>query len=267
MENIKSKVKAFLNANNMDPSEIDMEQTCGVFIEEMELGLAGKESSLAMLTTYIGTEKEIPVNEPVIVMDAGGTNFRTALVSFDEQGAAKIEKLRLFPMPGIKKQVSKKQFFDTMAGYLDEVINESKNIGFCFSYPIEILPNKDGKVGHFSKEIKAEEVLGEMIGENLNIAITASGQRDKRKIVLLNDTVTTLLAGRARSAGTSFGTYIGFILGTGTNCCYVEQNRNITKVADLDPAHSQIINVESGGFGKAPQGKIDKEFDQSSLNP
>ena len=84
---------------------------------------------------------------------------------------------------------------------------------------------------------------------------------------MLNDTVTTLLAGRASAAGRSFGTYIGFILGTGTNCCYVERNRNITKIQGLDPAKGQIVNVESGGFGKAPQGKIDKDFDQSSLNP
>jgi len=267
VEKIEDKVKTFLAANNMDPADIDMEQTCGVFIEEMDLGLAGEDSSLAMLPTYIETEREIPLDEPVIVMDAGGTNFRTALVSFDRKGDPKIENLRLFPMPGIKEQVTKQEFFNTMAGYLDEVIDKSPNIGFCFSYPIEIFPNKDGKVLYFSKEIKADEVAGEMIGENLNIAIAASGKRDKRKIVLLNDTVTTLLAGRASAAGRSFGTYIGFILGTGTNCCYVESNKNITKTKDLDPAKSQIVNVESGGFGKAPQGKIDKEFDQSSLNP
>jgi len=267
VEKIEHKVKTFLAANNMDPADIDIEKTCGIFLKEMELGLAGEDSSLAMLPTYIETEQKIPLNEPVIVMDAGGTNFRTALVSFNQQGDPKIENLRLFPMPGIKEQVTKKEFFNTMAGYLDEVIDKSANIGFCFSYPIEIFPNKDGKVLYFSKEIKADQVAGEMIGENLNIAITSSGKRDKRRIILLNDTVTTLLAGRASAAGKSFGTYIGFILGTGTNCCYVERNKNITKTKDLDPAKGQIVNVESGGFGKAPQGKIDKEFDQSSLNP
>lgn len=267
MEKIENKVKTFLAANNMHPDDTDMESMCAIFIKEMEMGLAGEDSSLAMLPTYIETEKEIPVNEPVIVMDAGGTNFRTALVSFNQQGEPKIENLRLFPMPGMKEQVTKQEFFNTMAGYLDEVIDKSPNIGFCFSYPIEIFPNKDGKVLYFSKEIMADEVAGQMIGKNLNIAITASGQRDRRKIVLLNDTVTTLLAGRASAAGRSFGTYIGFILGTGTNCCYVERNKNITKTQNLDPAKNQIVNVESGGFGKAPQGKIDKDFDQSSLNP
>jgi hexokinase len=56
-------------------------------------------------------------------------------------------------------------------------------------------------------------------------------------------------------------------LGTGTNCCYIEQNRNITKTKDLDAAKTQIINVESGAFGKAPRGTIDLQFDESTLDP
>jgi hexokinase len=170
-------------------------------------------------------------------------------------------------MPGVKQQVSKDEFFNAMVGYLDEVVDKSANIGFCFSYPIEIFPNKDGKVLYFSKEIKADEVAGNMIGENLNAAISSSGKPGKKNIILLNDTVATLLAGRADVKGMSFETYIGFILGTGTNCSYIEQNKNITKTKDLDLTKSQIVNVESGGFGKAPQGKIDKDFDQSSNSP
>ncbi len=267
MKKTRNKVKTFLSASGMDPANIDMDQTCKIFLEEMEKGLAAEESSLAMLPTYIETDQEIPLDEPVIVMDAGGTNFRTAVMFFDREGNPKIVNQRLFPMPGIKQQVTKEEFFKTISGYLDDIIDRSTKIGFCFSYPIEIFPNKDGKVSHFSKEIKANEVIGEMIGENLNLAIGSLGQRDKKRIVLLNDTVTTLLAGRASIRGRSFETYIGFILGTGTNCCYVEQNKNITKNADLDPTKSQIVNVESGGFGKAPQGRVDRNFDQSSLSP
>jgi hexokinase len=190
-----------------------------------------------------------------------------ATVTFAPDGSSNIENFKLFPMPGVKQQVTKDQFFKTMAGYLNEIVNKSENIGFCFSYPIEMFPNKDGRVLFFSKEIKADEVAGNMIGENLNIAITSSQSSDKKNIILLNDTVATLLAGRADVKGMSFETYIGFILGTGTNCSYIELNSNITKTKDLDPAKSQIINVESGGFGKAPQGKIDKDFDQSSTSP
>jgi hexokinase len=267
VEQVKAKVTDFLNKNEMNPANIDMEKMCQIFLKEMEKGLAAETSSLAMLPTYIEIERQIPLNMPVIVMDAGGTNFRVATVSFDQDGSSKIENFKLFSMPGVKQQVSKNEFFNTMVGYLEEVVDKSEDIGFCFSYPIEIFPNKDGRVLYFSKEIKADEVAGNMIGENLNIAISSSGNGGKKNIILLNDTVATLLAGRADVKGMSFDTYIGFILGTGTNCSYIELNNNITKTKDLDPAKSQIVNVESGGFGKAPQGKIDKDFDQSSNCP
>ena len=267
MEDVKAKVNAYLDDNEMNPAGINMEKTCRIFLKEMEKGLAGKQSSLAMLPTYIEIERRIPLNKPVIVMDAGGTNFRVATDSFDKDGNSKIENFKLFSMPGVKKQVGKNEFFNTMVGYLDEVVDKSANIGFCFSYPIEIFPNKDGRVLYFSKEIKADEVAGNMIGENLNAAISSSKIAGKKNIILLNDTVATLLAGRADVKGMSFDTYIGFILGTGTNCSYIEQNKNITKTKDLDPDKSQIVNVESGGFGKAPQGKIDKDFDKSSNSP
>jgi len=267
VEDVKAKVTDFLDKNEMNPADIEMEKTCQIFLQEMEKGLTAESSSLAMLPTYIETERQIPLNKPVIVMDAGGTNFRVATVSFDRDGNSKIENFKLFSMPGVKQQVSKDKFFNTMVGYLDEVVDKSANIGFCFSYPIEIFPNKDGKVLYFSKEIKADEVAGNMIGENLNAAISSSGNSGKKNIILLNDTVATLLAGRADVKGMSFETYIGFILGTGTNCSYIEQNKNITKTKDLYLTKSQIVNVESGGFGRAPQGKIDKDFDQSSNSP
>jgi hexokinase len=267
VEEVKAKVTDFLNKNEMNPAHIEMGKMCQIFLKEMEKGLAAEQSSLAMLPTYIDIERKIPLNKPVIVMDAGGTNFRVATLSFDQDGNSIIENFKLFSMPGVKQQVSKDEFFNTMAGYLDEVVDKSANIGFCFSYPIEIFPNKDGRVLFFSKEIKADEVAGNMIGENLNLAISSSKNGDKKNIILLNDTVATLLAGRADVKGISFETYIGFILGTGTNCSYIETNKNITKTKDLDLAKSQIVNVESGGFDKAPQGKIDKDFDQSSNSP
>jgi len=267
MKQIKSKVRDFLKKNGMEPADINIERVCRFFLDEMEKGLAGRKSSLAMLPTYIETEKEIPRNKPVIVMDAGGTNFRVATVVFGKDGKADINDFMLFEMPGLKGKVGKREFFSTMAGYIKHVADKSDNVGFCFSYPIEMSPGKDGRVLFFSKEIQAPEVEGQMIGENLNIAISDAGLDSKKQMVLLNDTVATLLAGRAEASGRTFDSFIGFILGTGTNCSYVEQNKNITKKKDLDSAGSQIINIESGAFGKAPRGTIDRKLDKSLVNP
>jgi hexokinase len=262
-----SKVKDFVEKNGMDSADINIEQVCRVFLGEMQKGLAGAKSSLAMLPTYIETEAEIPPNKPVIVMDAGGTNFRVATVVFADDGKPNIEDFKLFKMPGLTGKIGKAEFFNTMAGYMEHVVKKSDRVGFCFSYPIEMSASKDGRVLYFSKEIQAPEVQGQMIGENLNLAISRAGLSGKKKMVLLNDTVATLLAGKADPSRRSFDSYIGFVLGAGTNCSYIEQNKSITKARDLDPAKSQIINVESGGFGKAPQGAIDKKFDKSLVNP
>lgn len=267
MEHVKDKVKAFLKKNGMDHEDLNMDQISRTFLDDMNKGLAGKKSSLAMLATYIETERRIPRNKPVVVMDAGGTNFRVATVCFGDDGKAVISDFNKFQMPGIGKEVGKDEFFNTMAGYVKAIINKSDNVGFCFSYPIEMFPNKDGRVLYFSKEIQAPQVAGKMIGENLSVAIAAVGYKGKKRIVLLNDTVATLLAGRADTSGRAFDSYIGFILGTGTNCSYVEQNKNITKIKDLDRSASQIVNVESGGFGRAPRGTIDEQFDKDSLCP
>lgn len=256
----------FLKQYKMDPEQIDMEECCNIFLDEMEKGLADKESSLEMIPTYIETEKDVPIGKKVIVMDAGGTNFRVAAVHFNKDKKAVIEDFKLHEMPGVAKEVSKKEFFETMADYVKNVINKGANIGFCFSYPAEIMPNKDGKLIRFSKEIKAKQVQGQMIGESLNKALQSAGKEPKH-VVILNDTVTTLLAGRAASFGQSYDSYVGFILGTGTNCAYIENNENIRKKPDLDVGKSQIINVESGGFGKAPMSVIDKKFDKTTNNP
>ena len=267
MDKIREKVKSFLSSNDMDHATIDMEAVCQTFIEDMDKGLAGKESSLAMLATYIETEREIPRKKPVVVMDAGGTNFRVATVVFGDDGEPTISDFKVFGMPGVEREVSEDEFFGTMVGYMKDVAGRSDSIGFCFSYPIEMFPNKDGRVLYFSKEIKAPEVAGKMIGEGLNLSLNKSGTSGDKTIVLLNDTVATLLAGRADFGGTAYDTYIGLILGTGTNCSYVEQNKNILKKSDLDPSKSQIINIESGGFGRAPRGAIDKLFDSESMSP
>jgi hexokinase len=237
-----------------------------VFLDEMNKGLAGQNSSLAMIPTYIESLAEVPKEVPVVVIDAGGTNFRVGSVYFDNRGKPVIENFSKCEMPGVAEEVGREEFFETMAVYVKSVIGVSNSVGFCFSYPTEIYPNKDGRLLMFSKQIKADEVVGELIGENLNRAIKKLGIGNKKHIVILNDTVTTLLAG-AGIYGGKYDGYIGFILGTGTNCCYVEENENIKKCPELERSGRQIINCETGGFGKVPTGDIDKTMDSRLKDP
>jgi hexokinase len=166
-------------------------------------------------------------------------------------------------MPGLDREVSKKEFFEIMSGYLRPLADKASRIGFCFSYPTEIFPNKDGQLLQFCKEVQAPEVIGQIIGKSL---LEALGTPDK-KIVLLNDTVATLLSGKSASFARTYDSFMGYILGTGTNTCYIEANRNILKNPELDQEKSMIINIESGNFGKAPRTDLDISFDNTTMNP
>ncbi|RIH64139.1 hexokinase [Mariniphaga sediminis] len=258
-----SKAKQFLKDHKLTASEIDIQKLTDLFIRDMDAGLQNKESSLMMIPTYIETGKELKPNLPVIAVDAGGTNFRTAKVYFDEKMQLVTENLKNTSMPAVDKELSKEEFFEKMAEFLEEYKAESEKIGFCFSYAVEMFPNKDGKLVEWSKEVKAPEVIGEMIGKK---TLEAMGTPEK-EVVLLNDTVATLLAGQAATAAKSYDTYIGFILGTGTNTSYIESNKNITKTPNLDLEKNQIINIESGNFDKVPRTDIDVLFDNQTKNP
>jgi hexokinase len=266
VKKIRQNVIRFLRKYQMDHLDVDIDATVNAFLKDMQRGLTGKKSSLDMIPTYIEVGTDVPANKRVIVADAGGTNFRVAAVHFDEHKTPVIENLRLFKMPGLEQEIGKDEFFKTVAGYLKDVADAADNIGFCFSYAVEVLPNKDGRLIRFSKEVKAPQVEGQLIGENLNRAMAAMGLGGDRHIILLNDTVVTLLAGVGYKNRT-YGSYIGFILGTGTNCCYVEKNSNIKKCKNLDMAKSQIINTESGCFAGCHRGKIDIAYDKTTINP
>lgn len=266
MNKVQREAIRFLKQYQMDPSDVDFDQTMDAFLSQMQRGLAGQKSSLEMIPTYLGVEHDVPGNKRVIVADAGGTNFRVATVYFDDMKNPVIENLQLFKMPGVEREMSKPEFFNTMAGYFRNVASAANEVGFCFSYPVDVLPNKDGRLIRFSKEIKAGAVVGQLIGEELNHAMSAMGLSANKHIVLLNDTVATLLAGCGYK-NRNFSSLVGFILGTGTNCCYIESNANIKKKKDIDPARCQIINTESGGMGQGYRGKLDIRFDKTTVNP
>ncbi|KAG0007309.1 glucokinase, partial [Entomortierella chlamydospora] len=82
---------------------------------------------------------------------------------------------------------------------------------------------------------------------------------------LLNDTVGTLLA----YSYSHPGTYIGAIIGTGTNGAYVEHTENIKTMKSN--AKEMIINTEWGNYDKdkkfLPVTTFDNKLDRESINP
>lgn len=262
-----TNVKNFLIQHRLSAEQYDGAKIISAFQDEMALGLAAKPSSLAMISSYIPIPKVPPHNEKIIVLDAGGTNFRTALIAFDQNSMPHIEYFANNPMPGIAEEVSKETFFNQIADYMGPVLKESDRLGFCFSYPTFIDKQRDGTLLFWTKEVKAPEIVGEKILSSLAQTLAKRGAAYPKKMLILNDTVASLLAGvTATQFSPDYG-YIGFILGTGTNTSYVESNKNILKETGLNPADNQAINIESANFNKFERGDIDLKFDQTTASP
>ncbi len=265
MKTIAAKVDSFLEEWQICAESVDIQQVCSSFLAEMEKGLKGP-SSLAMIPTYVEAPQKVSSNQRVIVLDAGGTNVRSCVVFFDAQMKPHISDFRKTGMPGAQQEVSERQFFSALADMVEPLIHTSDRIGFCFSYAAEITDDHDGIPLGFSKEIKAPSVVGKRVGKGLLDELHKRGYHvENKRISVINDTVATLLAGRIASLQTPYESYIGFILGTGTNTAYIETNSVITKKPHLGPGQ-QIINVESGGFAY-DLGPLDRLFVQATERP
>ena len=250
----------FLEANGFVTAEkTDRQALITALLSEMEKGLRGEESSLRMIPTYVGVSGKVAAGTKVATLDAGGTNFRSAVVSIPP----KIEDKKNQPMPGTKGLVDNETFYGAFAAEVKRVLPgaTAKKVGFCFSYPAESTPALDAKVLNWTKGIEAPGIVGQYLGKELSPRI------DGRPLAIVNDTVATLLAAKATEGDKTYSSYIGFILGTGTNAAYVERNSGIAKLSGLDPEGSMIINAESGNFDKFPRSAFDLALDKKQNNP
>ena len=250
----------FLEENGFTiAAKIDRQGMISTFLAEMEKGLRGEASSLMMIPTYVGVNGKIPTGSSAMVLDAGGTNFRGAIVSIPPAISEKQNQ----PMPGTKGEVGVDAFYDAFAAEVKRLEGKATvdKVGWCFSYPAEATPELDAKLVRWTKNIQAPGIIGQYVGEEL---LKRTGGK---AIAIVNDTVATLLAAKATEGDRTYSSYLGFILGTGTNTAYVEKNANIAKLAGLDPNGTMIINAESGGFNKVPMSVFDKANDLKTGNP
>ena len=263
---MNNKVISFLEKYHMDASRIDIDSTLERFNAAIEKGLSLNAPvsicSIPMIATYLNPDINVKINEKVIVIDAGGTNLRVGLAYFDGKNWT-LEDVRQDKMPGISREYTSEEFFDYIAVRTKPYLDKAKNIGFCFSYRVAMDKELDGTLIAWAKEIKAKEVVGKRIGASLLEAIKKYSSI-KRDIVVLNDTTAVLLGGKALDINHEFNKYIGAIYGTGFNCCYMEDVKNIKKIKDIDDG-LMIINTETGNFNGFNRGVFDEELTLSSL--
>ena len=119
-KDIMQTPEEFLESNGFVSGQLDRSALVSTFLKEMEAGLKGEKSSLAMIPTYVSPSGELKRDTPVAVLDAGGTNLRSGTVSFPSGSSdAKIEHLEKGAMPGTSEYVSPDAFYGTFAAHLE----------------------------------------------------------------------------------------------------------------------------------------------------
>lgn len=258
---MNTSVSSFLSKHNF-VNHVDIWSSAQAILDDMKKGLKKEKADQDMIRTFCNPPKTSAKGKSVIVIDAGGTNFRSCLVTFDANGVPSISDMEKTRMPGVEKELNRKEFFEQFAVNLEHLKNKADRIGFCFSYPMEIKENGDGILLGFSKEVKAPEVVGCEIGKCLKEVLESHGWNTIKRITLCNDTVAALLAGAAcATEADRYSSYIGYILGTGMNAAYVQPDCDCCKLK------KQIIVCESGKFTSVNQSEFDIAFDKTTVRP
>ena len=225
----KAKAQAFLSKHNFLIAPVER--------------LPVESSDQPLIKAGSAVLRNINEEESAIVIDAGGTNFRSCLVTKTSDGL-EISDFEKTSMPAIDRELNKKEFYAAIAANIARLKDRSDKISFCFSYAMEITEDGDGKILRFSKEIKAKEAVGTYLGKELLEELKNQGWSSIKKINVLNDTAALLLSSLVESSRQKYDGHLAFILGTGMNSAYISKG--------------QIIVTECGMFSQLPQSDFDK---------
>ena len=169
-----NKAEAFLKKHHMHWSQIDPEQELEKLLREMETVRAGGAGSVKMIPTYVG-DYSLPDRETeVTVIDIGGTNVRSAVMTILPDGRARIGTITAFLTPGVKEPT------DT-AGFFSEIVRGCRqdlrtgSIGICFSLATIPQKDRDAVMVAGGKQIKVTDMLGKRVGESFREAMIREG--------------------------------------------------------------------------------------------
>jgi len=202
-----------------------------------------------------------------------GTNFRVCEVYLEGDSKVRLTQKK-FTIPDYAKCGQSDVLFDFLADSVLTFITENNiptesdiPLGFTFSFPVNQTAIDKGYLMVWTKGFDCKDTINKDVVALLNEALARKNVK-VHVTALVNDTVGTLMS----HAYNDPGTFVGVILGTGTNAAYVEKVSAIPKWKG-GPVESgeMIINCEWGAFDNErvvlPFNKYDQKMDEESTNP
>lgn len=224
-------------------------------------GLAAAGQEVACLPAYLPMPSRA-VEGRALVVDAGGTNLRVAAVEMRDG----VARLLAGPLQGMlpdgrERPTGRKEFFGFHVDLMRQLgVPLDLPLGYCFSYPAEVVASGDARLVRWTKGIQVSGVEGELVGALLREALGVTGE-----VKVLNDTVAALVGGALLSPE-RYDAYIGLIVGTGTNMATFLPAAELSKVPGGWTGR-MAVNLESGNFHPPHLSPIDDELDAASDNP
>ncbi|KAL0370329.1 UNVERIFIED_CONTAM: Hexokinase-3 [Sesamum angustifolium] len=254
-----------------------LRQVVDAMAVEMHAGLASEGGSkLKMLLTYVHKLPTGKERGTYYALDLG-TSYRVLRVQLGGQRSAIIgHDLDRQPIPHNLMTSTSEELFDFVATLLKDFVEreekgsistqqESRELGFTFSFPVKQSSSSSGNLIKWTKGFSVEDMVGRDVSECLQQAISRKGL-DMRVAVLINDTVGTLALGHYDDEDT----VAAVIFGTGTNACYLERADAIIKCQGLlTTSGGMVVNMEWGNFWSShlPRTSYDIDLDGDSPNP
>jgi hexokinase len=237
-----------------------LEDICEGLAEAIRAGLAGEEGGIPALPAFLPPPSPALAGRAVVV-DAGGTSVRAAVVALGA-GGARIEAGPVVgPLPRGRTDapLPMEDFFGVQADLVASLSPPpGLPVGYCFSYPAAALPDGDARLLRWTKGVEVAGVVGQCVGALLGAALADRGVAVSR-VRVLNDAVAALLAGEPGLGRQP----VGLVVGTGTNMAILAHA--VPKVPSWDGP--MAVNLESGAFPPSHLNLWDEEVDEASEDP
>lgn len=243
---------------------------------------------LANLPSFIFVERE-PVMGEYLALELGGTFLRAVQIHLrfarlpasqrgeparQEKGELQIDYLTKIvkgEIPCGKIECSVSEFYTGIVQKLWPVLEEvaardktrystasgkALSMGFTFSFPVKTVRQADGDVDgkllYWTKGVRVPGLVEKFVGQGLKAALRREGYQVERMVVL-NDTVATFLAGLVSTPGDPLSMTpgvlcAGLVVGTGTNMAVMNDE-------------SMVVNTEMGNLDISGLG-IETDWDR-----
>lgn len=266
-EIVKNAVAKFLLSDDQ------LKTICEKMESEMLKGLqksTNPQAKVKMIPSFVQSLPDGKETGSFLALDLGGTNFRVLHVTLRAGKKPEIDS-QIYKVPESVRTGTGEMLFDhialCMAEFLKRIGKEEAKlpVGFTFSFPCHQTEIDSAKLITWTKGFSAEGVEGRDVVTLLREAIDRRGDITVTIIAVVNDTVGTMMS-------CSYGDpdcVVGLIVGTGSNCCYMEKMSNIEVLESNDG--DMCINMEWGAFGDDGilddiRNEYDTDIDEHSLN-